>query len=143
LTQEQSFGGIVALQPHSEAESPQRTLLEQMIIEALQQGQSETYILELVKQATAPTVQEETVTRNSVAHTNAFLSLIEGQEDPLHRAPNGMQTYFVQHGDSLASIAALFYNDTRSAFDIFNANRGTIGSPDNLFVGQELVIPAL
>lgn len=120
---------------------PQRMTLEQQIIEAVQQGQSEAYILELVKQATVSDQVTEQVTRDSNAHTNAFLSLLDRDVPDTVPALADARRYVVQPGDSLASISRLFYNDTGGAFDIYTANRDMLGRPDNIVVGQELLIP--
>ncbi len=50
-------------------------------------------------------------------------------------------TYTVDVGDSLGSIALRFYGDSALFEVIFDANRGLMGSPDRLRVGQVLIIP--
>lgn len=55
---------------------------------------------------------------------------------------DGVRTYTVQSGDSLAYIALQFYGKP-SAFDrIFNANQAVLQSPDKIQVGQRLIIPS-
>jgi len=56
--------------------------------------------------------------------------------------------YIVCEGDSLAYIARKFYgpeqgNKKANILRIFEANRGVLKSPDEIDVGQELVIPPL
>lgn len=51
----------------------------------------------------------------------------------------GGQTYTVQSGDTLASIAAEFYGD--ASYDDFLAEVNGITDPESLAVGQELTIP--
>lgn len=51
----------------------------------------------------------------------------------------GGQTYTVESGDTLASIAAEFYGD--ASLDDFLAEANGITDPESLAVGQELVIP--
>ena len=56
-------------------------------------------------------------------------------------ATNG-QTYEIQSGDTLLSIAEQFYGDTSQWRKIYDANRDVIGSnPDALKVGTSLKIP--
>ncbi|MFK7940225.1 MAG: LysM peptidoglycan-binding domain-containing protein [Roseovarius sp.] len=114
--------------------------LEQLIIEAIQQGQSEQYILALIQQAKAEgdNTQE---TSHTNAHTNTFLSLLDRDTSTPSPTRASQSHYVVQPGDSLASISQQFYGDTLGAFDIFTANRGILDAPDNVVVGQELVIP--
>jgi nucleoid-associated protein YgaU len=60
----------------------------------------------------------------------------------------GPQTYVVQDGDSLSSIAKKVYGDQAGSKlvnvnGIFHANQKILASPDDLQVGQKLTIPAL
>jgi nucleoid-associated protein YgaU len=66
---------------------------------------------------------------------------------PAEPAPQGVR-YIVCDGDSLAYIAQKFYgpvqgNKRENVMKIFEANRGILKSPDQIDVGQELVIPPL
>jgi nucleoid-associated protein YgaU len=54
---------------------------------------------------------------------------------------SALQTYTVKIGDSLTSIAADVYGDESLWPLIHEANRAAIPDPDNLRVGQPLVIP--
>ncbi len=51
----------------------------------------------------------------------------------------GGETYVVQAGDTLASIAAEFYGN--ASLDDFLAEANGITDPESLAVGQELIIP--
>jgi nucleoid-associated protein YgaU len=58
------------------------------------------------------------------------------------------KTYVVSEGDSLASIAKKFYgseegNKNINIARIFEANRKLLKSPDEIYVGQKLIIPPL
>ena len=58
------------------------------------------------------------------------------------------KTYVVKQGDSLASIAQKFYgrdegNKKINISRIFESNRGLLKSPDEIYVGQTLIIPPL
>jgi len=62
--------------------------------------------------------------------------------------PAGLKTYVVSSGDTLATIAKKFYgpeqgNKRANVARIFEANRKLLKSADEVFVGQEIVIPAL
>lgn len=56
-------------------------------------------------------------------------------------AQPAVQTYVVQSGDTLSSIATKVYKDPNRWKQIYDANRSTLGSPENVRVGQTLVIP--
>jgi nucleoid-associated protein YgaU len=67
--------------------------------------------------------------------------------EPAKPAPPAVR-YIVCEGDSLAYIARKFYgpeqgNKRANVLKIFEANRGVLKSPDEIDVGQELVIPPL
>jgi nucleoid-associated protein YgaU len=47
----------------------------------------------------------------------------------------------VAKGDTLGGIAKHWYGDAKRYTDIFEANRGTLSSPDAIEVGQALTIP--
>ena len=52
------------------------------------------------------------------------------------------QTYTVATGDSLSKIAKHFYGNANEYMKIFDANRDKISDPNNIKVGQQLVIPS-
>ena len=51
------------------------------------------------------------------------------------------QTYEVKSGDNLSKISKQFYGDPNEYMRIFYANRETLKDPDQIPVGQKLVIP--
>jgi len=57
------------------------------------------------------------------------------------------KVYVVSEGDNLADIAKMFYGDIEgnkqvSITRIFQANRNQLKSPDEIYVGQKLVVPS-
>ena len=52
-------------------------------------------------------------------------------------------TYTAQSGDTLWKISEQVYGDGASYMKIFEANTGLLESPDQIFPGQELIIPTL
>lgn len=55
----------------------------------------------------------------------------------------GGRVYTVEPGDSLAYISLQFYGRTNAYLRIYEANRSTLSSPDNIQIGQKLVIPSV
>ena len=55
-------------------------------------------------------------------------------------APTG-QRHVVAKGDTLIRLARLYYNDQARWKEIYEANSQTLSNPNQLRVGQELVIP--
>jgi nucleoid-associated protein YgaU len=51
------------------------------------------------------------------------------------------ESYTVQAGDNLTSIAARFYGDAGEWRTIFEANRDQLSSPDGIQVGMRIRIP--
>ena len=54
----------------------------------------------------------------------------------------GGRSYKVQPGDTLSKIAKQFYGNANDYNRIFEANRDKLSNPDQIQVGQELVIPS-
>jgi tetratricopeptide (TPR) repeat protein len=54
---------------------------------------------------------------------------------------SGGRTYIVQSGDTLASISRKFYKSSKRWEKILDANKENIRNPENLKVGQTLIIP--
>ncbi|HMF78983.1 MAG TPA: LysM peptidoglycan-binding domain-containing protein [Bryobacteraceae bacterium] len=52
------------------------------------------------------------------------------------------RSYTVKSGDTLSKIAKEFYGNANEYPKIFEANRDQLANPDNVQVGQKLVIPA-
>jgi LysM repeat protein len=68
-------------------------------------------------------------------------------EEPKQVQSAWPKTYVVQTNDNLADVAKKFYgpeqgNKPASVTRIFEANRNILKSPDEIYVGQKLVIPA-
>ncbi|MBN2136533.1 MAG: LysM peptidoglycan-binding domain-containing protein [Sedimentisphaerales bacterium] len=88
---------------------------------------------------------------NTVLKTGPTVSISNSVPKPVTPAfvkPASTKTYVVAGGDSLASIAKKFYgleqgNIRANVAGIFEANRNLLKSPDEIMVGQKLVIPAL
>lgn len=51
------------------------------------------------------------------------------------------ETYEVQSGDTLSSIARKFYGDANAYNKIFTANQPMLKDPDEIYPGQVLIIP--
>jgi LysM repeat protein len=51
------------------------------------------------------------------------------------------RTYTVKAGDTLTKISQQFYGSANEYMRIFYANRNTLSDPDNIKVGQQLIIP--
>ncbi len=58
-------------------------------------------------------------------------------------AQPAMQTYTVQSGDTLSKIAGKMYKDPDKWKVVYDANRATLGRPENVKAGQMLIIPRL
>lgn len=56
-------------------------------------------------------------------------------------AQPAVETYVVQSGDTLSKIAAKVYKNPDRWKQIYEANRNTLGSPENVRVGQTLILP--
>lgn len=56
-------------------------------------------------------------------------------------AAGAIETYTVQSGDTLSEISKKYYGDSNEYMRIYYANRGTLSDPDQIQVGQKLVIP--
>ena len=60
---------------------------------------------------------------------------------PAAAASHAGETYTVQAGDTLSSIAKKFLGNANAYMDIFNANRDQLSDPDKIKPGQVLKIP--
>ena len=60
---------------------------------------------------------------------------------PSPSPPPAAQTYTVRSGDTLSSIALMFYGDANEWRPIFDANRDQLPSADSLQAGQTIRIP--
>jgi nucleoid-associated protein YgaU len=91
----------------------------------------------------SPAVPAPSPQRPPLASPAASPSAIASAATPTAAATEaGSQTYEVQSGDTLATIAQQFYSDSSQWRRIYDANADTIGSdPDKLKVGMKLTIP--
>ncbi|MGL4319562.1 MAG: LysM peptidoglycan-binding domain-containing protein [Paracoccaceae bacterium] len=161
--------GLAALR--GEVAVAQAPTLESLVVEALRAGQPDDYIDALVNEAAgsgAISVPSALVTSDGRVDTAVLLSTLvtkaqvasgaveavnpadviaggEGVEVRVVAQAVGdsaqNQFYTVASGDSLGSIAQKFYGDAVYFPAIFDANRTLLASPDQLAIGQRLVIP--
>ena len=54
---------------------------------------------------------------------------------------SGAESYTVQSGDTLSEISRRYYGNPNEYMRIFYANRDKLNDPDQIQVGQQLVIP--
>jgi nucleoid-associated protein YgaU len=93
-------------------------------------------------------VAKETAAVEAIAAAaQAVAAKDEGQETESNEAVLS-KIYVVSEGDSLASIARKFYGSQQGSkkvnvIRIFDANRKLLKSPDEIQIGQKLVIPPL
>ena len=135
------LSNITAMTGAPAPEITQRPTLDAIVVQALQEGQSDDYIDALINAAAATgdlAVPEILVTSDGRVDTAVLLADIVAQ-----RADETVQArfYTVQAGDSLGAIAIKFFGDVNRYTTIFEANRGTLSSPDRIRTGQRLVIP--
>lgn len=96
---------------------------------------SQTLLFDLVQQSLENGSEQEVAAaqemrRRAFAASAAKTQVIEGK-----------RFYTVEPGDSLAYISLQFYGSTNAFETIFQANRSKIASPDQIQIGQRLVIP--
>lgn len=144
--------------------------LEAIVIAALRAGETDDAIDGIVNAAAAAgnlAVPEILVTSDGRVDTYVLLSNIVTQAEivaggsasavpeatpdntagmeviVVQQATDSVQSrfYTVQRGDSLGTISMRFYGSIEYFADIFEANKGLLSSPDQLRVGQRLVIP--
>ncbi|WP_368185267.1 LysM peptidoglycan-binding domain-containing protein [Aestuariibius sp. HNIBRBA575] len=153
-----------------DADIAPRESLQNLVVTALQAGESDAYIDALINEAAKQgeiTVPEVLVTSDGRVDTATLLSNIVTQAqiaatgvapevpvlDPtqsegvevrvVQRATETVQNkfYTVQRGDSLGGIAIKFYGNAAEYRKIFDANRQLLSSPDTIRAGQRLFIP--
>ncbi len=121
-----------------------------------QAAQAPTSQIRFEAQLPQPTPTSQSTETNLVAAQaggpQPALIATEQKKEPIAARPKSQMTrariYTVQDGDSLASIAKQFYgeelgNKKASVDRIFKANRKILKSPDNIYVGQKLIVPPL
>ena len=76
---------------------------------------------------------------------NAFGGKAEPAEAdlPANTGEEESATYTVQSGDTLWKISEQVYGDGASYMKIFEANTELLENPDQIFPGQELIIPKI
>lgn len=62
---------------------------------------------------------------------------------PVESGPGGSAFYTVQKGDTLSAIAKKHYGDANKYPQVFEANKPMLDSPDKIYPGQVLRLPAL
>jgi len=75
----------------------------------------------------------------AAASAGASLDSAAFQTEPEPAAAS--KTYTVQSGDTLSKISQHYYGNAHDYMKIYNANRDQLSDPDEISVGQELVIP--
>lgn len=90
-------------------------------------------------QSTAPPLPKDSQT---TAQPSPFPTKVSSQTTPEPEQTRSVEsTYVVQKGDTLFSISKQIYNTPKRWTDIYRANQDTLGSPDQLKVGQKLRLP--
>jgi nucleoid-associated protein YgaU len=92
-------------------------------------------------------VKETAVEQAIAAAAQAVAAKDESRKTESNEAAPG-KTHVVSEGDSLASIAKKFYGSKEGSKKIniariFDTNRKLLKSPDEIYVGQKLIIPPL
>ncbi|MCZ4352576.1 LysM domain-containing protein [Roseovarius aestuarii] len=129
--------------PQQTAQVPQLdSALEQLVVTAVRQGQSDAYIDALVNSAALNRqvdVPRELVTQDGRVDTQTLLSALSASAPPAEGPTAGY--YIVKPGDSLSSIAYRFYGRTSAADTIFRANNAVLDINPVLVVGMRLKMP--
>ena len=88
----------------------------------------------------APSPQRPALASPAASPSTAITAATPTAAVAIDTAPG--ETYEVQSGDTLLSIAEQFYGDTTQWRRIYDANKDVIGSdPDKLKIGMKLKIP--
>ena len=146
--------------------------LELLVVQALKEGQSDSYIDTIVNEAARAgtiAVPQVLVTSDGKVDTSVLLSSIitqaqiaaGGAAPAVPVVPSGDGTgvevrvvqratdtqqyrfYTVSRGDSLGAIAVKFYGSVDKYGVIYEANRAVLSSPNAIQVGQRLAIPQI
>jgi LysM repeat protein len=92
-------------------------------------------------EATSPTTESApSRPKNSPtpkATSSAEQAAVEGEK----AAKSKVRTYVVQSGDTLVSISKKFYQAPSRWKDILDANQNQLSNPDELKVGQTIILP--
>jgi nucleoid-associated protein YgaU len=97
-------------------------------------------------EAWSPPVRKQDI--RSITKFPKNTSIVKPTDETKPSKPALPKTYVVVEGDNLAVIAKKFYGDEEgnkriNVTRIFQANRKLLGSPDEVYVGQTLIIPPL
>jgi len=133
LIQQAKLSFAVSL-PHQPAGAVEEIAMLKREIQLLQ-SQLDAY---QGKTGKAPVPVERSVVRTSVTKPKQAVSPPKPKPVP---AKPALQPYVVQSGDTLSSIAAKMYRDPKKWRRIYEANRGSLSSPESVRVGQTLLIP--
>jgi len=165
-----ALSGIRTVTGDTTAPATPRTALQVLVVQALQEGQSDAYIDALLNDAAAAgriSVPQVLVTADGRVDTAVLLSSLVAQARvaqggaaavvPQNVGGDGVEVrvvqtatqtesyrfYTVGAGDSLGAISVKFYGSVEYFGLIFDANRDLLSSPDQIMVGQRLVVPDL
>ena len=141
--------------------------MQDLVTQALKQGQSDAYIDALINEAaTTGSIAVPSALRTEAGRvdTATLLAALVRKSNPeaaitptIDTNSNGVEVrvvqragetkrynfYTVQSGDSLGAIAQRFYGDAAFYTSIFDANRQILSSPDRVRAGQRLSIPEI
>ncbi|MEN9011730.1 MAG: LysM peptidoglycan-binding domain-containing protein [Yoonia sp.] len=164
------LSGIGALTGETITAGPQtpepESDLEPLVVKALQEGKNDAYIDAMVNEAAnAGTIRvpKILVTSEGRVDTHVLLTSIVtkakiaagGEAPAVPERPEGVEVrvvqratesqqyrfYTVKRGDSLGAIAVNFFGNVDKYKLIYDANRSTLSSPNELRIGQRLTIP--
>ncbi len=93
-----------------------------------------------MKEVTQP---EEASKDTMKAETEMTEKKEEKKTEKIMPAGDTPETYEVQNGETLESIAEKFYGDSEKWFYIFAENERSIDCWNNIYPGQKLIIPEL
>jgi nucleoid-associated protein YgaU len=117
-------------------------------IELPSAASQDVHVATAVPESPSVVVIKETVAEQAIAAAAQAVAA----KDESHKAESNEavspKVYVVSEGDSLASIARKFYGSKEGSKKIniariFDANRKVLKSPDEIYVGQKLIIPPL
>lgn len=148
-------------------QKPGQMDLQALIAQSMQSGQGNDYIDALLNEAVTTgkvQVPDGLQTSDGRLDTRTLLATIVNQSmgdtgganiaalkaeagagtrvaAPQVQSSGNQRFYTVESGDSLAYISLLFYQDSSQYDRIFEANRDKLASPNQIRVGQRLLIP--
>ena len=112
-----------------------------MMRQEIESLKAELKLKESAPVSSKPVPARATTTASANEKTpSASAALTPPSPQPLPAQP-AVESYVVQPGDTLSKIAGKVYRDTTKWEQIYNANRGTLASPQSVRPGQTLKIP--